>query len=776
MKSQPDRGLGKSRREECRGVATIFDELSDLDDIEKSLALKRLQVTTEVRMELEDLLRFESQARGFLSVSPAAAVAKPYKEETRWIGKQLGAYRRIRELGKGGMGAVYLGQRADGEFRKNVAVKLVNRSFGRQTLLSRFKVERQILADLEHPNIAGLLDGGTTENGYPYLVMEYVQGEPIDLYCRHKRLGLRDKLILFSHVCRAVQFAHDNRIVHCDLKPANILITRTGVPKLLDFGIAKLLEDRDDAYGIPTLPGFPMMTPEYASPEQVEGKSVGIASDIYSLGIVLYELLTGHRPSRTENTGGKQVIGRKKEVMPTLPSRFGTEIGGRLDGIVLRALATEPSDRFRSAGSFAQAVEQFLAEGPSVSLKALWRCGTETFIKHRKSALLAGGIQLLLMFAVPPADSIRPLQPERSEKEADILGYELTHVLLDSPGDAPIGLAALPVPANSNVLSEANAETNYEPTTSQQNVERREHASATQSNAVEMSVSNVGAKKDPEPKPAEYDRFAVPVGDRRTARDKHPFDAKRAVSLAKSLKVLSMAEGSKGRFGRAFKHAEHCLSIMEKYTDGRPRAVLMTVGCYTAAAHWLSALGNYRQANDYLASAQHTLESAVRRRRFRNQFKLKQGRIYEEMAEIAAQTGRSDEAAAFERKRLSIFSTLPENNQGLAQLANAEQALAARLSAVGDMQNAKKIYRKSLASWQRYSPIDAGDFSAVQGMAGIYAELSRLYAKSAVQTSDPTAAEKERQLSCENYRRSKQLVDTLPDPNVGFGIRYSWQR
>ena len=213
------------------------------------------------------------------------------------LGRRLGAYEITHEIGRGGMGAVYAAHRADDEYKKRVAIKLVKRGMDTREVLKRFRYERQILAALDHPNIARLLDGGTTGDGLPFFVMEYVEGEPLTRYCETHNLLLTERLELFREVCAAVSYAHQNLVVHRDLKPDNILVTPDGTPKLLDFGIAKLL--RPDFFPdtvIPTGLAVRPMTPDYASPEQVRGLPITTASDVYSLGVVLYELLTGHKP------------------------------------------------------------------------------------------------------------------------------------------------------------------------------------------------------------------------------------------------------------------------------------------------------------------------------------------------------------------------------------------------------------------------------------------------------------------------------------------------
>src|SRR5918998_3356840 len=238
------------------------------------------------------------------------------------IGRRIGAYRVVREIGRGGMGAVYLAERADGEFRQRVAVKLIKRGMDTDFILRRFRNERQILATLDHPYIARLLDGGTTDDGLPYFVMEYIEGAPLYRYSDERQLAVAERLRLFSMVCDAVNYAHQKLVIHRDIKPSNILVTPGGVPKLLDFGIAKLLnpEFAGEITLDPTATAMRLMTPEYAAPEQVRGEPVSPATDVYSLGVLLYEILTGHRPYRLRNRSPHEMARVICEEEPPHPS------------------------------------------------------------------------------------------------------------------------------------------------------------------------------------------------------------------------------------------------------------------------------------------------------------------------------------------------------------------------------------------------------------------------------------------------------------------------
>lgn len=278
--------------ERWRQICEVFDRAVALRVEERAAHLDTVCANDpDLRQEVESLLFSHQQAgTGFLN-TPAVDLRGPSPAPTR-VGRRIGAYNILEEIGRGGMGEVYRAGRADGQYKKEVAIKLVRGGYDTAAVLDRFRHERQILASLDHPNIARLLDGGTTEEGIPYLVMELIDGIPIDQYCDSQRLNVNERLRLFIQVCAAVQYAHQRLVIHRDLKPGNILVTKERVPKLLDFGIAKIL---DPASSSETTIASPM-TPEYASPEQIRNEPITTATDVYSLGVVLYQLLTGRSP------------------------------------------------------------------------------------------------------------------------------------------------------------------------------------------------------------------------------------------------------------------------------------------------------------------------------------------------------------------------------------------------------------------------------------------------------------------------------------------------
>ena len=294
-------GVNDVTPEAWQKIKRLMTEALALEPAERAHYLAQLaERDPDAHREVTSLISADEANRSFLETPycRAAAVLEERATSDTIVGRRLGAYRLLEIVGEGGMGTVYRAARVDGTFDRQVAIKMIRVGLGGEFFLRRFHNERRILARLDHPNIAGVLDGGATEEGVPYVVMDFVDGVPIDEYCAARRLSIRERLLLFCEVCSAVQYAHQNLIVHRDLKPGNVLVTTDGKAKLLDFGIAKILEPGDAAAADQGLTIIPIMTPDFASPEQVRGETISTASDVYALGVVLYVLLTGQRPFR----------------------------------------------------------------------------------------------------------------------------------------------------------------------------------------------------------------------------------------------------------------------------------------------------------------------------------------------------------------------------------------------------------------------------------------------------------------------------------------------
>jgi non-specific serine/threonine protein kinase/serine/threonine-protein kinase len=319
---------------------------------------------------------------------------------------RVGPYAIVRLIGRGGMGAVYLARRDD-DFERQVALKVIKRGMDSDAIVRRFRTERQILAQLEHEGIARLLDGGTTADGLPFMVMEHIEGAPVTAYCEARRATVRERLALFVKICAAVQYAHQNLVIHRDLKPANILVTADGRPKLLDFGIAKILGP-DGAEGVlPTVTSMRVLTPEYASPEQTMGRLVGTASDVYALGVVLYELLTGRRPYRLTAQTPDAVARAVCEQEPERPSAAAAtperrrELRGDLDAIILKALEKDPAQRYSSSEAIGEDVVRYLAGRP-VEARPVSRVvrATRFVRRHRLGVAAAAAVAITVSAAL----------------------------------------------------------------------------------------------------------------------------------------------------------------------------------------------------------------------------------------------------------------------------------------------------------------------------------------------------------------------------------------
>jgi serine/threonine-protein kinase len=409
------------RTEEWQEVEELLNTALDLEPSARREFLDGV-ADSSLRREVESLLACEEKTDGFLA-APALAFSADFFDDDgaeERAGQTVGRYRIIREIGRGGMGTVFLAERSDGEFQQQLALKIVRRSFADSDLAHRFRQERQILASLNHPNIARLLDGGVSNDGEPFLAMEYVEGLRVDEYCDANSLSTEERLSLFLAICRGVSYAHQNLVVHRDIKPSNILVTGEGVPKLLDFGIAKLINPEAEAGAAETVTGWRAMTPDYASPEQVRGLSVTTATDVYSLGVLLYEVLTGHRPHRLKSRRTDEIARVICEDEPERPSTAvsrvdegtGSEgatlnpdtiserrrrtseqlrrtLRGDLDNIVLMAIRKEPQRRYASVAQFAEDISRYLEGRPILAHKDTFSYRATKFVRRHKAGAAA---------------------------------------------------------------------------------------------------------------------------------------------------------------------------------------------------------------------------------------------------------------------------------------------------------------------------------------------------------------------------------------------------
>ena len=465
-------------RERWDKIKELFGSAVELDPSERTAFLRNACGPDEsLRAEVESLLAAYKRTEAPGENPPFLVDPEPFPETL--TGRRLGSYQVLHEIGHGGMAVVYAAVRADDEYRKRVAIKVVLPGLDSADISRRFRNERQTLATLDHPNIVRLLDGGSTEQGLPYLVMEYVDGVPIDQYCDSHRLSTSERLLLFRTVCTAVQYAHQNLVIHRDLKPSNILVTADGTPKLLDFGIAKLLNPESAAQPLLTLPQLRPMTLDYASPEQFHGQPVTTSTDVYSLGVLLYELLTGSLPYDLEGRSPLEMERIISELEPERPSmvvqrmeavasrdrrrtnalaprpaggegavqKLGRRLRGDLDNIVLMALRKEPQRRYASVEQLSEDVRRHLEGVPVIARTATLRYRSSKFIgRHRTGVAavttLAAALVLGIVVTTHEAQVARAERGRAERRFEDVRHlanslFELDAAVKDLPGATP---------------------------------------------------------------------------------------------------------------------------------------------------------------------------------------------------------------------------------------------------------------------------------------------------------------------------------------------------
>ena len=450
-------------------ISKILDLALQCDPAERDTFVDQLcDGDEDLRCEVRSLLSYETFEIDVLKAPDVArhrssksfSIAESRRKEGSEIGHQIGPYRLLEQLGAGGMGTVFLAVRND-DFRQKVALKQIRRRGLSQDLRSRFENERQILAELEHPNIARILDGGSTEDGLPYFTMEYVEGQPIDCYCDQHQLSIYERLKLVLQVCSALQLAHQNLVVHRDLKPGNILVTQQGLSKLLDFGIAKHLAPSAMPHKLSTQAGQQLMTLKYASPEQIEGRAITTASDIYSLGALIYVLLTGHdpypqsdgnplalqraicelalmRPSvavkQTVEVANDPPLRRTPEGVSrargTSPRQLRNRLDGDLDAIVLKAMRKRPEHRYHSVELLAHDLRRHLRGLSVTACKGTFRYLAKKFVRRHRLSLGAAAV-VMLTLSVSALPLTRMWQRAAAEKEKARVRAERTVELLE---------------------------------------------------------------------------------------------------------------------------------------------------------------------------------------------------------------------------------------------------------------------------------------------------------------------------------------------------------
>jgi eukaryotic-like serine/threonine-protein kinase len=642
----------------------------------------------------------EAQLPEFWDEVPDEQLA-PLEPSPGLEGQRLGPYRIERKLGSGGMGDVYLAERADDEYQQRVAIKLVRAGVYSAQVQSRLRMERQILARLEHPNIARLLDGGRAPDGTPYLVMEYVDGEPIDAFCDRRRLDLNARIALVRTICGAVHYAHQNLIVHRDLKPNNILITPEGVPKLLDFGIAKLLDTRQSLHTLAvTHMDYRVMTPAHASPEQIRGEVITTSSDIYVLGVLLYELLTGRRPFQlvgSRITDMERIICDQDPLLPsamvaktatdspdlaedialcrsTSPTRLERDLRGDLDNIVLMSMRKDAIRRYGSAAQLASDLERHASGQPVAASRDTWVYRTRKFVRRHAWAVSAAtlGIVLLTAFSV-----VTFMQARRIAQERDIAATQRARAEQVSSFLVELFELSDPSKSRGNQVT-ARELLDIGARRVSTGLDDQPETRATLLGTIGRVYGSLGLYNDA----ISLQKEAL-ESRRNLFGEKHP-------EVALAMAGLGDALREQGQFAEAEKNLEAALS-MQRDTLG-PRAVDL--------APTLMSLGHLSEQRGALDAAERFYEQALDIYRQHQMLQRSEaGSVFNDLAGLALQRGQYDRAAQLYKTALDIDRTAL--GQDHPQVAMHIQNLALTLHRQGRLAEAAPLYVESLQLLQR---------------------------------------------------------------------------
>jgi len=565
-------------------IRQAFSDLIEQPPDERAAALARVgDADPELRKEIEKLLAADQREYRLLDEDSAAHLLGLSEGPEPKEGRLLGAYRVTRRIAEGGMGTVFEAQRVDDVFAKRVAVKVCKATLLGEAIRERFRRERQILARLEHPNIARILDGGTTEEGSPYFVMEYVEGLPLDRYVVERQLGLEERLRLFCEVCQAVAYAHRNLVVHRDLKPSNILVDAEGNVKLLDFGIAKLLAEETEGAPEKTRTLLQAMTPEYAAPEQVRGDPVTTATDVYALGVVLYELLTGKRPYRVTGAKASEWERAILEQEPPRPSarsqpELRRRLRGDLDWIVLKALQKEPERRYASVEALATDIRRHLAGLPVSAHGDAFTYRVRKFVRRHRVGVAAAALLFLSLIAGLVGTTTAERRATREARKAEAVKDFLKSLFSASDPAQAQG-------------KERTAKQLLEDGARRIDTELKDQPDV--QSEVTRLIANVYLQL------GEYDR-ALPLL-RTDLERRRRLDGPRSLAVAESLTQIGDVQSEQGRFEEAGPIYEEALSIRRSRGAERTPEVANLIWCLA---------GIKRSRSDY-AGAEAMLKQAL---------------------------------------------------------------------------------------------------------------------------------------------------------------------
>jgi serine/threonine-protein kinase len=662
-----------------------------------------------LRQEVASLLTRYTAARSFLESPPAeaaAALVAEAREPAQQVdGRRIGVYRLVKQIGRGGMSRVFLGERADGAFEQQVAIKLLRPGLDSEIDHDRFRAERQILASLNHPNIARLLDGGISADGAPYLVLEYVDGEPIDAYCDARALGVRQRLDLFASVADATEAAHQSLVVHRDLKPSNILITKDGVVKLLDFGLAKLLEPVSTVVAPSTHPGQRWLTPEYAAPEQITGGPITTLTDVYQLGAVLYELLTGAPPfgarGRSVHELEAAVVGDDAPPPSAMaPESRRRALRGDIDAIVLKALSKEPDRRYASPRALVDDLRRHLDGHPVLARRQTLSYRTRRFARRHGSSLAVGATILMLLatYVVTVAADRRRIHLALDEATAGSHRAEQVTDFMLGLFDAAAPGQNLGDTVNARALLARGL--------------ARAHELAGQPALQAQMLDVVGRL---ETRLGEYDR-ARPVLQEALALRRQVYGESHP-DVATSLESLAWAEYDEGNFAQATRLRREVLTLRRQLLGDSDTKTTTSLLELAAAMH---AQGDYRGAQPLLDE---WIKIVSRQRPETTDLRARQ---LSDLASNYEVRGNAELAERLIREAAGINRALyGERNQNYA---NTLVTMGSMISNAGRQSEADSILRSSIDILREVYPTGHPDLADALKTLGVVLEHEHRYA------------------------------------------------
>lgn len=748
--------------ERWQQVKSLFQALLDQPPDQRPAFLDQAcPADAELRREVESLLAFHENADQFIETPALAAAGDVLTDELLlpMEGRRIGAYKVLREIGRGGMGSVYVAIRADDQYQKRVAIKLVKRGMDTDEILHRFHNERQILASLDHPNIAKLLDGGTTDDGLPYFVMEYIEGQPIDAFCDARKLSTAERLELFRAICSAVHYAHQNLVVHRDLKPSNILVTSDGSAKLLDFGIAKLLNPALSSPRTlnPTRLDMRLLTPEYASPEQVRGEPITTASDVYSLGVILYELLTGRRPYRTTSRQPQELMHAVCEEEPDRPStavsrveeapgpdgvgavtltaemvsrtregepyKLRQKLSGDLDNIILMAMRKEPQRRYASVEQFSEDLRRHLEGLPVVARKNTWTYRSAKFIgRHKAGVLAAAMIALALVGGIITTTwqwRVARTQRARAERRfndvrrlANSFLYELHDAIKDLPGSTPA--RQLLVRRALEYLDKLAGESRIDSTLRRELAMAYERVGDVQGNPYLGNVGDTAGALESYRKALEIRRSLAGEGSTALTR----------CDLAHSYDRIGDMLDKTGNLSGAQENYRQALTLREALAHTNPADSMVRrelARSYDYLGNGLEKMGDPRNALAHFLKAQILREALwsadTSNSELRRDLAISYGAVGRALGQVGDKNGSLDSL----KKSVRLFEALsdadPSNAKARRELAIGYTQLGELLADMGDRPGALATYRKSVATRQALAATDPTNAQARRDLA-----------------------------------------------------------